>query len=512
MSPSDKDAESKHCGDLLDGPDDVSSFDPYALPPEDVCDPPATTWAALRKIGPGIVLAGTIVGSGELILTTGLGADYGFVFLWLILFSCVIKVFVQIELGRYAISSGKPTLGALNDLPGRTRWGHPLVWWWFLMMFCTVFQLGAMTGGVGQALTLAFPSVSSQTAAVLAGVAPGLGDLVTNRPEFPWAVIVCFVTAALIYGGSYRRIEWLTTVIVVGVTLITVTAASCLGWTDYPIRGDELAEGLKFGIPAGAVGGALAVFGITGVGATELFYYPYWCLEKGYARFAGRAEPTEDWERRARGWIKVMHLDAWVSMIVFTVSTVSFYAMGAAVLNPQGLHPEGKDLILTLSKMYVGPFGAWTQFLFLVGAGAVLFKTHYLSCAANSRLTTDFLALTGFASVPSADRRAALIKRFCLLFPATALVLYVAVRDPALMVKIGGIAQAVTLPMIALAALYFRFFKVDPRLRPWPITDLLLLIAATSIVVVAAYAVPDQFKQLIAAVERFFVSSTAPSP
>src|SRR5688500_4143447 len=124
----------KDCGNLLDGPDDVIAYDPYALPPEDICEPPATLWAALRKIGPGIILAGTIVGSGELILTTGLGAKHGFVFLWLILFSCVIKVFVQIEIGRYAISSGKPTLGALNELPGRGRFGHPLVWWWFVMM------------------------------------------------------------------------------------------------------------------------------------------------------------------------------------------------------------------------------------------------------------------------------------------------------------------------------------------------------------------------------------------
>src|SRR5688500_12682574 len=183
------------------------SYDPYAMPADAIQEPPTTLWGALRKIGPGIILAGSIVGSGELIQTTTLGARHGFIFMWLILFSCVIKVFVQIELGRYAISSGKPTLGALNDLPGRTRWGHPLVWWWFAMMFCTLFQLGAMTGGVGQALTLAFPAVSSQTAAALSGVSPALSDLVTNRPEFPWAVIVCFVTAALIYGGSYRRIE-----------------------------------------------------------------------------------------------------------------------------------------------------------------------------------------------------------------------------------------------------------------------------------------------------------------
>ena len=35
-----------------------------------------TLWAALRQIGPGIILAGTIVGSGELLLTTSFGARY----------------------------------------------------------------------------------------------------------------------------------------------------------------------------------------------------------------------------------------------------------------------------------------------------------------------------------------------------------------------------------------------------------------------------------------------------
>lgn len=508
MSPPVQDDEPKNCGDLLDGPDDITAFDPYALPPEDICEPPATIWAALRKIGPGIILAGTIVGSGELILTTGLGAQHGFVFLWLILFSCVIKVFVQIELGRYAISSGKPTLGALNGLPGRTPWGHPLVWWWFVMMVCTVLQLGGMTGTIGQALGLLSPAVSPRAAHAVEPVAPGLAAAIRDRPEFPWAVVTCLVTIALIYRGTYRRIEWLTTLIVVSATLITVTAASCLNFTSYPITGRNLLDGLKLDVSSAGVGAAFAVFGITGVGATELLYYPYWCLEKGYARFAGRAEPTEAWERRARGWIRVMHLDAWVSMIVFTISTVSFYLMGAAVLHPQGLDPKGKDLIDVLSKMYVGPFGVWTRVLFLIGAAAVLFKTLYLSCAANSRLTADFLALTGFVPAPTAERRARTIRRFCLVFPAAALLLYVALKDPQLMVKLGATAQAATLPMIALATLYFRYFKVDKRLKPWPATDLLLLIAAGSIVAVAAYAVPKQLSELNAAVRSLFAVAT----
>src|SRR5687768_14434628 len=92
--------------------------DPYVVTDAAIQEPPVSLWTALTKIGPGIILAGSIVGSGELILTTSLGADWGFVFLWLVLFSCVIKVFVQIELGRFAISSGEPTLTALDKLPG----------------------------------------------------------------------------------------------------------------------------------------------------------------------------------------------------------------------------------------------------------------------------------------------------------------------------------------------------------------------------------------------------------
>jgi len=472
--------------------DATAAYDPYALPPSEIQEPPTTVWATLRKIGPGIILAGTIVGSGELILTTRLGAKHGFVFLWLILFSCVIKVFVQIEIGRYAISCGRPTLGAINELPGPRFGAHWMVWWWFCMMICSVVQLGGMTGTIGQALDLAFPQVASGSAAFASSFSPQLADLITSRPAVPWAFATCFVTTALIYGGGYRRIEWLTTVIVVAVTLITVAAAVALGWTKFPVRGSDLMTGLEFQIPAAGLATAFAVFGVTGVGATELFYYPYWCLEKGYARYVGVADGSEAWNRRAKGWIRVMHLDAWVSMVVFTVSTVSFYLMGAAVLHPQNKVPDSDKVIDTLSEMYVGPFGDWTRILFLIGAGAVLFKTLYLSCAANSRLTTDFLVLAGMSPTRSADHRAQLIRRFCIVFPLVALTFFLIFENPTLMVTIGGVAQAATLPMIAGATLYFRYRKIQPALKPWPITDCLLWVAVVCICVVAAYTVYTQ--------------------
>jgi Mn2+/Fe2+ NRAMP family transporter len=467
---------------------DAVSYDPYALPPEAIAEPPQSLWTALRKIGPGIILAGSIVGSGELILTTALGAKYGFVFLWLILFSCVIKVFVQIELGRYAISSGKPTLGALNELPG-PRWGASwLVWWWFFMMAATLFQLGGMCGGVGQAMHLAFPGFSPWLANLVGGFLPGVQANLQKHPENPWACVVAAAAIVLLLSGGYKRIERFTTVLVMMVTMITVGCVVALPQTGYPIQPSELATGFTTIIPAAGVAAAFGVFGITGVGASELYSYPYWCLEKGYARFAGRRSDDADWVRRARGWIRVLHLDAWASMIVFTLVTVAFYTMGATVLHAQGLVPDGSTMIATLAEMYEPAFGRWTLALFVVAAWAVLFKTVYVASAGHSRLTADFLSLAGFVSYRKAEDRARWIRRLAAVFPTVGLVTHLCVSNPRALVQFGAIAQAATLPIISGAALYLRLRRTDKRLRPTLAFDVCLWCAVISISVVALYA------------------------
>ncbi len=470
------------------------AFDPYEMHADAIQDPPQSFLSALRMIGPGIILAGTIVGSGELLLTTALGAKNGFVFLWLILFSCVIKVFVQIEIGRYAISSGKPTLGALNALGGLKLGANWLAWWWLLMMLATVFQLGAMTGTVGQSLHLAFPSVAGVVQQVTQVFPSWIAEPCGRRPEIPWALLTCGIALALLWSGSYRRIEIVTTAIVVSVTLLTVTATMLLPWTPYPIPWGEMVDGLRPQIPQadlGAIATAFGVFGITGVGATELFYYPYWCLEKGYARYVGPSDGSDAWNRRARGWIRVMYLDAWTSMIVFTISTVSFYFMGASVLKPQGLDPKGTEMIATLSHMFVDTFGNWTRIVFLIGAGAVLFKTLYLSSAGNARLMADFLSLAGALKFYSGTERATCIQRLSLGFPVLALLLYLIFANPKTMTVVGGFAQAATLPMIAITTLYFRYRRMDRSLAPSLAWDIMLWIAVVSITIVATYAVWD---------------------
>jgi Mn2+/Fe2+ NRAMP family transporter len=118
----------------------------------------------------------------------------------------------------------------------------------------------------------------------------------------------------------------------------------------------------------------------------------------------------------------------------------------------------------------------------------VLFKTFYVASAGHSRLVADFFSLAGFVQYPNAQERARWIRRLCIIIPTIALVLHFVFGNPATMVQIGGIAQAITLPVISGATMYLRYKRTDPRLRPSLLFDICLWSAAISISVVALYA------------------------
>ena len=137
----------------------AAPVDPYALSRAAIEAPPVSLVAALRRIGPGIVLASAIVGSGEVIATTTLGAQVGFAALWIILVSCAIKPVVQGELGRYTIATGHTGLEGFNRMPGPRLGVSWLVWAWALTVLLTMLQVGGMYGGVAQVLHLLVPAV-----------------------------------------------------------------------------------------------------------------------------------------------------------------------------------------------------------------------------------------------------------------------------------------------------------------------------------------------------------------
>ena len=169
-----------------------------------------------------------------------------------------------------------------------------------------------------------------------------------------------------------------------------------------------------------------------------------------------------------------MQLDAWISMLVFTIATVAFYFLGAAVLHPQGLDPKGPEMIPTLSRMYLQPLEGtplaalrpFTYVGFLLGAWAVLFKTLYVATAANSRMTADFLSRLGVWHTDGPAQRDRVVKLFCVIYPTLSLGLYYAFREPQGLIKAGGIAQALMLPFIAGATIYLRRRETDRRVGP----------------------------------------------
>ncbi len=465
------------------------TFDPYALAPESIQEPPQSLGLALRKIGPGLILAGSIVGTGELIATTNLGAQVGFSLLWLVVLSCFIKVFVQIELGRYAVSSGETTLTSLRRLPGA---GVLLVWWWLIMMLGTQTQLGAMVGGVGQAFHLAMPDVSPWLAEAVSRGSPWLGDYIRSKPIMPWAFLTAASAAVLLVSGSYAVVENGTTALVVIFTIMTVVCVGILPWTPYAIDWQSVVDGFRFQVPesSGAIFAALAMFGITGVGASELFSYPYWCIEKGYARFAGPRGADADWERRAKGWLRVMRLDAWASMLVYTLATLAFYFLGGAVLfgefGGKGI-PQGDEMVPTLARMYAPVMGASAAtWFFVVGGFAVLYSTLFVASASHSRLLTDFLRVNEFIVIRDHAQRLRWIRCFCVCYPTLALILYATIGEPRVMVTIGGFVQAITLPMICTVAVFLRYRRTDPRLRPGVLWDLFLWLSVVGMTIVAA--------------------------
>jgi Mn2+/Fe2+ NRAMP family transporter len=273
-------------------------------------------------------------------------------------------------------------------------------------------------------------------------------------------------------------------VLVASFTLVTIVNLFALQTNDdWAVRSGDILRGLQFrltpadqALVASPLATALATFGIIGVGASELVAYPYWCLEKGYARFTGPHEMTDEWADRARGWLRVLRWDAWCSMVVYTFATVAFYLLGASILGRIGLSPEGSDMIRTLSVMYEPVFGTWAQMLFLLGAFAVLYSTFFVSTAGHSRTFSDALRVCRITSGSETSRKR-LITACCAVFPFLSLSVYVLFPHPARLVLASGVMQAIMLPMLGGAALFFRYRRCDPRVAPGRLWDVLLWIS-----------------------------------
>ncbi|MXZ33704.1 MAG: hypothetical protein F4Z21_00210, partial [Acidobacteria bacterium] len=272
---------------------------------------PVRPWPMLLAVGPGIVLAAGVIGSGELINTPLQAARFGFVLLWAVLLSCMIKYFLQVEVGRYCLVHNRTVFEALSPFPGpRLRNTSWLVW---------AFMLGWLLAQVGSS------GLVGAMAGLMHGIRPLSSDAIGSVQI--WAVIVVAGVQLLLWRGIYGRLEKMLIALALLLSVSALVGLVMLQGTPFRVSGADLWSGLGFSLGDTdvrlAAFAVISLIGALGVSGSELVVYPYWVLEKGYGRHLGPRD-SEGWVERARGWIRMLKVDAGLATLLATVVTAAY--------------------------------------------------------------------------------------------------------------------------------------------------------------------------------------------
>jgi Mn2+/Fe2+ NRAMP family transporter len=425
-----------------------------------ILDPPKGIFGALRYMGPGLILSAAIVGSGELIATTTLGAKAGFSLLWVVLLGCAVKVAVQVEYGRFCIHHGLTSFQGWNrSANAGMRNVHWTIWAGVVYMLLNMAGQAGVIGGTAQVARFAWPAL----------------------PLPMGLFLITLLIGLLIAHGRYGPVEAMSAFLnclFVGGVLYCVVA---IQWTPHAFSWSDLGSGLNFSLPRQTLGLAVAAFGITGVAAGEILLYPYWCLEKGYARWTGPREESDAWYARAAGWTRVMHIDALVSMAIYTLATCGFFILGATVLRSESNLRDGNEFIFQLSTMFGAVLGENARGIFMLCAFAVLFSTVFANAAGFSRVWADFFGLCGWIQWDDDRQRRRSIAAVAWLFPVICSVIYLAIPRPLLLVTFMGLCNALFLVVVAYQTVVFRYRHTDQKLRPSRTYDLALWVSLAAI-------------------------------
>ena len=418
---------------------------------------PKTFLERIKFIGPSVIVTGSVVGSGSIVMTPLLGAAAGFLLLWWLLLSMWSKPIIQAEISRYIVVTKKTFLEAFADMPGfkttiqgkTTSW---LVWFMFIGVIPSIAGMGGLAGAVAEAGNTMFPLLSKEA----------------------WVAISCLLTWLLLYFGSYKSLERTLLVMVIFFSFMTLVIAIAMQSTEYQVNFDQISQGLSFSFPTEYLPLALAVFGFTGISYGEIMAYTYWCLEKGYADNTGNdIEETKH-------WIKTMQTDVWVTVFFITLGTLPFFFLGAGVLNNVPELQESLatssfwdvDVISSLQNMFSLVLGGWAKWLFIILAFFVLFSTLLSGTAAFTRTISDYLISMGLVKERT-DTRKKLIKLVAFVIPFLSGLFYFILPNPITLLLIAGIWAAMGLPIVNIGALYL-VNKLEPALQPKVITKVIL--------------------------------------
>lgn len=280
-------------------------------------------------VGPGIVVAVTGVGAGDLVATLIAGARYGYALLWAAVIGCILKIALAEATGRYHLATGSTMLEGWRSLGRWTSWyfGIYIVLWGFVY------------GGTAM----------SATALPLATLFPDV------LPFWAWGAMSGIAGAVFVLFNRYAMFEAVMKIFI-ALMFITVVGLAILV---VPNVGAAL-TGLVPRLPEGSAIYTLGLIG--GVGGTiTLAAYGYWVGAKGW---------------QGPQWIPMMRLDNRVAYIATGIFVVAMLIVGAELLHSANIAlAKGDRGLVDLADILRERFGSPVATLFLVGFFATTFSS-----------------------------------------------------------------------------------------------------------------------------------------
>lgn len=483
------------------------------VPPLKEANLPKREKSILRMMGPGIVMAGIAIGSGELVMWPWITSIVGADLLWAAAIGIFLQLWINIEVGRWAVVTGE------SPFNGLARFFKLTVYLFFFVVFANNI----------------LPGWARETGLALKGLIFGPDH---QSPQWMWTAIVFAAIAAILFGPKVvytaveRCIMGLVLIIVLGLIYIVykvgtkeVFVAMWEGllnvghFPKFPVDvmaddGTTVRDQLTFGKFFGAV-----VF--VGLGGISNLWYAYYLREKRVGMGArmptlmsaaykhetkemdiGYVYPeTEENQQRFKDWMKYVKIDQIFFFWILGSFTTFLFIFGAlAVLHPQGLVPDQGSLVWDLATILEFEMGTKGRYLFLIVGMAALFSSQLGGVDGSSRIFADLLHTNfKFGHRLRLDQWYMVLAVSAILM-GTASVWFFEQYDIAgldflfLAALIGGFAMAVYVP----ALLYMNLTYLPKSARPGWINIFFMVIASTMYISFALYTVYDKGVRLFA--------------
>ncbi|NLU66650.1 Nramp family divalent metal transporter [Streptomyces sp. HNM0574] len=307
---------------------------------------PALRKASWKRVGPGIVVAATGVGAGDLVATLIAGSKFGYTLLWAAVIGCIVKIALAEATGRWHLATGRTLFHGWRALGSWTTVYFAV----YVVIWGFVYGATAMSAS-GLPLAALFPDVLNLRA---------------------WAIISGLVGLVFVWFNRYAVFEKVMTVLIGVMFVVTVYLAVRVA----PDIGDAFA-GLVPVLPDGSLLYTLGLVG--GVGGTiTMAAYGYWVNAKGWTDSS---------------WMKMMRLDNRVAYITTGVFVVAMLFVGAELLSASHASiTEGDKGLVDLGGILEDRFGSVTANLFLVGFFAASFSSLIGVWQGVSLMFADFCA------------------------------------------------------------------------------------------------------------------------